>query len=150
MQHPTMRAATPPPMPFIELQTLRVHYEQAGSGRNMLVLVHGNFASTRWWKPVLDSLPTGWRAYAIDLRGCGRTESSSCCAAGRTDKRTSVTSPSSCPLATSLAERGGRAHYPPRAGRRVLFPGRRHGRPVQDFISPLSGGGSGTGAPAGC
>src|SRR2546428_7902737 len=46
-----------------------------------------------WWKPVLDSLPAGWRAYAIDLRGCGRTESSSCCAAGRTDKRTSVTRP---------------------------------------------------------
>jgi pimeloyl-ACP methyl ester carboxylesterase len=64
-------------MPFIETQTLRVHYEQAGSGRNALVLVHGNFASSRWWKPVLDSLPAGWRAYAPDLRGCGRTESSS-------------------------------------------------------------------------
>lgn len=64
-------------MPFIDLQTLRVHYEQAGSGRNVLVLLHGNFASTRWWRPLLDSLPAGWRAYAIDLRGCGRTESSS-------------------------------------------------------------------------
>src|SRR5437870_12635616 len=110
----------------------------------MSVRVHGNFASTRWWKPVLDSLPTGWRAYAIDLRGCGRTESSSYCAAGRTDKRTSVTSPSSCPLATSLAERGGRAHYPPRAGRWFLFPARRDGRPVHDCVSTLSGVGAGT------
>jgi len=44
----------------------------------------------------------------------------------------------------------GLVKLPPRAGRRFLFPGRRDGRPVQDFISPLSGGGSGTGAPAGC
>src|SRR5438445_9868794 len=74
MQHPTMRAATPPPMPFIELQTLRVHYEQAGSGRNVLVLVHGNFASTRWWKPVLDSLPRdGARTRSICAGAAGRS-----------------------------------------------------------------------------
>src|SRR3954470_24504512 len=69
--------APPRPMPIIDLPTLRVHYEQAGSGREVLVFVHGNFASSRWWQPVLESLPAEWRAYAPDLRGCGRTESTS-------------------------------------------------------------------------
>ncbi len=41
------------------------------SGSEVLVLVHGNFASWRWWKPVLERLPAGWRAVALDLRGCG-------------------------------------------------------------------------------
>jgi len=60
-------------MPFVQLETARAHYEVAGAGRNVLVLVHGNFASSRWWRPVLDRLPAGWRAYAMDLRGCGET-----------------------------------------------------------------------------
>jgi len=60
-------------MPFVQLETARAHYEVAGAGRNVLVLVHGNFASSRWWRPVLDRLPPGWRAYAMDLRGCGET-----------------------------------------------------------------------------
>ncbi|MFL5392744.1 MAG: alpha/beta fold hydrolase [Myxococcales bacterium] len=64
-------------MPFVDLQDLRVHYEEAGSGRNVLVLVHGNFASSRWWQRVFDRLPRGFRAYAMDLRGCGQTESRS-------------------------------------------------------------------------
>src|SRR5436305_2230741 len=64
-------------MPFVDLQDLRVHYEEAGSGRNVLVLVHGNFASSRWWRPVFERLPGGFRAYAVDLRGCGQTGSPS-------------------------------------------------------------------------
>jgi len=62
-------------MPFVQLETARAHYEVAGAGRNVLVLVHGNFASSRWWRPVLDRLPAGWRAHAMDLRGCGETAS---------------------------------------------------------------------------
>jgi pimeloyl-ACP methyl ester carboxylesterase len=58
-------------MPFLETPRLRIHYEEAGSGREVFVLVHGNFASWRWWKPVLERLPAGWRAIALDLRGCG-------------------------------------------------------------------------------
>jgi pimeloyl-ACP methyl ester carboxylesterase len=58
-------------MPFLETPRLRIHYEEAGSGPEVFVLVHGNFASWRWWKPVLERLPASWRAYAPDLRGCG-------------------------------------------------------------------------------
>jgi pimeloyl-ACP methyl ester carboxylesterase len=60
-------------MPFLDTPRLRIHYEEAGSGPEVFVLVHGNFASWRWWKPVLERLRPGWRAYAPDLRGCGET-----------------------------------------------------------------------------
>lgn len=61
-------------MPFIQTSNLNIHYELAGKGDTVLVLVHGNFASWRWWRPVLDRLPAGYRAYAPDLRGCGDTD----------------------------------------------------------------------------
>jgi pimeloyl-ACP methyl ester carboxylesterase len=50
-----------------------MHYETAGAGKAVLVLVHGNFASWRWWRSVLKRLPAGYCAYAPDLRGCGDT-----------------------------------------------------------------------------
>lgn len=61
-------------MPFIQTHDLNIHYEVAGTGDTVLVLAHGNFASWRWWRPVLDRLPAGVRAYAPDLRGCGDTD----------------------------------------------------------------------------
>lgn len=60
-------------MPFVDTPRLRIHYQEAGSGSEVFVLVHGNFASWRWWKPVLERLPAGFRAVAMDLRGCGDT-----------------------------------------------------------------------------
>lgn len=61
-------------MPFLQTPDLNVHYQQAGSGDTRLILVHGNFASWRWWQPIFERLPAGWRAYAPDLRGCGDTD----------------------------------------------------------------------------
>jgi pimeloyl-ACP methyl ester carboxylesterase len=58
-------------MPFLDTPRLKIHYEEAGSGPETFVLVHGNFASWRWWKPVLERLPPLSRAVAMDLRGCG-------------------------------------------------------------------------------
>jgi pimeloyl-ACP methyl ester carboxylesterase len=60
-------------MPLVDAPGLRIHYEAAGTGPNIFVLVHGNFASWRWWKPVFERLPPGFRAYAPDLRSCGAT-----------------------------------------------------------------------------
>jgi 3-oxoadipate enol-lactonase len=60
-------------MPILDTPRLQIHYEEAGSGPDVFVMVHGNFASWRWWKPVLERLPPGWRAVAPDLRGCGET-----------------------------------------------------------------------------
>ena len=58
-------------MPSVSTPRLRIHYEEAGAGPELFVFLHGNFASSRWWKPVLDRLPPGSHAYAPDLRGCG-------------------------------------------------------------------------------
>jgi pimeloyl-ACP methyl ester carboxylesterase len=60
-------------MPYVHAAGMKIHFQEAGAGPNVFVLVHGNFASWRWWKPVFHRLPPGYRAYAPDLRGCGDT-----------------------------------------------------------------------------
>jgi pimeloyl-ACP methyl ester carboxylesterase len=60
-------------MPRIHTERLDVEFQEDGAGPNVFVFVHGNFASWRWWKPIFDRLPPGYRAYAPDLRGCGDT-----------------------------------------------------------------------------
>lgn len=37
------------------------------------MLVHGNWATSSWWEPVLARLGPGWRGIAMDMRGRGRT-----------------------------------------------------------------------------
>jgi 3-oxoadipate enol-lactonase len=61
-------------MPFLRTPALKIHYEQGGTGDRSIILLHGNFASWRWWLPVLNQVPLGYRVYAPDLRGCGDTE----------------------------------------------------------------------------
>lgn len=61
-------------MPYVETPSLKIHYRTAGTGDTPIVFLHGNYASSRWWEPVLESLPDGYRAYAPDLRGCGSRE----------------------------------------------------------------------------
>lgn len=48
-----------------------MHYECQGFGETPIILLHGNFASWRWWKPFLQKLPDRYVAYAPDFRGCG-------------------------------------------------------------------------------
>ncbi len=61
-------------MPFIQTPNLRIHYRVTGTGNVPLLLLHGNFGSWRWWQPVLQHVPAGYRAYVPDLRGCGDSE----------------------------------------------------------------------------
>ncbi|MEK7990670.1 MAG: alpha/beta hydrolase [Thiotrichaceae bacterium] len=63
-------------MPFVRLpHNIEMHYEHCGaeSAKTPLLLIHGNFASWRWWQPLLQHLPERYRAYAPELRGCGDT-----------------------------------------------------------------------------
>jgi pimeloyl-ACP methyl ester carboxylesterase len=60
-------------MPYVHTPGLDIHYQEAGEGPNVFLLVHGNFGSWRWWDGLLQALPPGFRAYAPDLRGCGDT-----------------------------------------------------------------------------
>ncbi len=59
-------------MPFIRSGDLNVSYIEHGSG-TPVVFIHGNWASSSWWEPVLARLPDGWRGIAYDLRGRGQT-----------------------------------------------------------------------------
>jgi 3-oxoadipate enol-lactonase len=61
-------------MPFLKTSELNMHYETGGNGKEVLLLLHGNFASWRWWQPLLKNMPRDYRAYAPDLRGCGDTD----------------------------------------------------------------------------
>jgi len=51
-------------MPFVQLEELKVHYEHVGTGEIPIIFVHGNFASWRWWRPVLERLPREVTGYA--------------------------------------------------------------------------------------
>lgn len=53
--------------------TLHLAYERAGAGRPVL-LVHGNFASRRWWSEQLDDPASGLDLIAPDLPGFGRSD----------------------------------------------------------------------------
>jgi pimeloyl-ACP methyl ester carboxylesterase len=56
----------------VRTSDLDIFYREAGSGAPV-VLIHGNWASSVWWEPVLERLPAGRHAYAPDLRGRGET-----------------------------------------------------------------------------
>lgn len=59
-------------MPYVEVEELSLHYERYGSGPIPVLLIHGNFASARWWTPFAHRLAADdFTAYAVDLRGCG-------------------------------------------------------------------------------
>jgi len=60
-------------MPLLELTGLTIDYERAGTGRTTAMLVHGNYATRRWWQPILERVPSGLTIYAPTLRGFGRT-----------------------------------------------------------------------------
>jgi branched-chain amino acid transport system permease protein len=62
-------------MPYLTPSHLRLYYEQSGAGPQPVVLVHGSFASSRWWLPVMALLPAEqFTCHAPDLPGCGRSD----------------------------------------------------------------------------
>ena len=59
----------------ISTARLRMHYRSHGAGGAMpILLVHGSFATSRWWEPLLNLLPNEFHAIAPDMRGCGSTD----------------------------------------------------------------------------
>ncbi|MCC7354140.1 MAG: alpha/beta hydrolase [Anaerolineae bacterium] len=62
-------------MPIVHAADLKVHYEEAGHGTEIVVLVHGEWSTWRCWQPLLARLPAArYHSYALDQRGCGQTE----------------------------------------------------------------------------
>lgn len=46
-------------------------YRKAGEGKKILVLLHGNQATSEHWDTVMDNMPEEYTTYAVDLRGFG-------------------------------------------------------------------------------
>ncbi len=61
-------------MPYFNRDKIRLYYETSGSGSTVIIFIHGNFASWRWWEAQLSNLPAEYSAYAPDLRGCGGSD----------------------------------------------------------------------------
>lgn len=57
-------------MPFVELNGERIFYEVFGSGR-CVFLIHGAWASHKWWKEQIPVLSKRYKVIAVDLRGHG-------------------------------------------------------------------------------
>lgn len=58
---------------FIELQGKKIYYEFAGEGE-IVVLMHGWGGQVTSWKPVFDYLSKGYKVYAFDFPGFGRSD----------------------------------------------------------------------------
>ena len=59
-------------MPTLTTPRLTFHYRTHGDVDGLpMLLLHGSFASSRWWEPFFAILPDEIYAIAPDLRGCG-------------------------------------------------------------------------------
>jgi len=68
-------STTPFDIAYVETPRLRMGYRLHGDpdGAPMLLL-HGSYATSRWWEPFLALLPDDIYAIAPDLRGCGHSD----------------------------------------------------------------------------
>lgn len=46
-------------------------YRKVGEGNKVLILVHGNMSTSKHWDTVMESMPSEYITYAIDMRGFG-------------------------------------------------------------------------------
>ncbi len=58
---------------FVKLGDMKIHYQTGGNpSGEPIFMVHGNFASSRWYEPTLKRLKnTAYRGLAVDLPGFG-------------------------------------------------------------------------------
>ncbi|HMN31314.1 MAG TPA: alpha/beta hydrolase, partial [Caldilineaceae bacterium] len=62
-------------MPYLATARLTMHYRTQGQSDGLgLLLVHGSYATGRWWEPLLATLPDEVYALVPDLRGCGQSD----------------------------------------------------------------------------
>lgn len=62
-------------MSYLATARLQFHYRTHGQPDGLpLLLLHGSYASSRWWEPLFAVLPDEIYAVAPDLRGCGQSD----------------------------------------------------------------------------
>ena len=63
------------PSRFFATTRMRFHCRVHGDADGLpMLLLHGSFASSRWWEPLFAVLPDAILAIAPDLRGCGQSD----------------------------------------------------------------------------
>ncbi|ARU62878.1 hypothetical protein CBW65_19275 [Tumebacillus avium] len=60
-------------MPHVPINGIDLYYEQAGVGSKVILLIHGNVASSRWWEHLMAPLAERYTVVRADLRGCGQS-----------------------------------------------------------------------------
>lgn len=65
---------TPPASRFAKFDTMRVHYQNYGEGKEALVLIHGWTCTLNFWKMNAPVLAKQTRVIAIDLPGHGESD----------------------------------------------------------------------------
>jgi branched-chain amino acid transport system permease protein len=62
-------------MPLLSTDRLNFYYRTQGTADGLpVLLVHGSYASSRWWEPLLAVLPAELQVVAPDLRGMGGSD----------------------------------------------------------------------------
>jgi len=62
-------------MPFLPTSRLQFYYRVHGHADGLpMLLLHGSYATSRWWEPLFAVLPDEIQAIAPDLRGCGQSD----------------------------------------------------------------------------
>ncbi|MBO0862979.1 MAG: alpha/beta hydrolase [Chloracidobacterium sp.] len=65
---------TPPQDHFAKLDTMRVHYQNYGEGKEAVVFIHGWSCSLKYWKTNIPAFVNQSRVIAIDLPGHGQSD----------------------------------------------------------------------------
>jgi len=65
---------TPPQDRFAKLDTMRVHYQNYGEGKEAVVFIHGWSCSLKYWKANIPAFVNQSRVIAIDLPGHGESD----------------------------------------------------------------------------
>ncbi len=61
---------------FLNTPRGRFFYREHPGQQPILLFLHGNLGTSRWWTPILQRLPDGWRGIAYDAIGYGRSDRS--------------------------------------------------------------------------
>ncbi|QTA38938.1 alpha/beta fold hydrolase [Thermosipho ferrireducens] len=59
---------------LIKTRIGNIHYLESGQGENNILFVHGNFASSLWYKELMNLLPENYKAFALDLPNFGYSD----------------------------------------------------------------------------
>ena len=65
---------TPPQDRFAKLDTMRVHYQNYGEGKDAVIFIHGWSCNLNFWKANLPAFVNQSRVIAIDLPGHGESD----------------------------------------------------------------------------